>query len=277
MGVSGHIVCGNVGGWSGWVGNKWQEGPWKLHNYCKNKTGNSMPRPPAMQWPNLTLAEMNNIVEMDSRIISQCFQSLWAFFFFPGNCWVGFWQMAAAACRIPEPCEALSRLCYIGVSFYFWFFSPLMGCLLWMPLWTKSVISHFLLLLIPTFEIMSSAFLTNRRWSSSWFLCPGKERLVKNLFLSSCNIGHNIFSSAAAPEHRYILTGMYVVLVKRSRTNGSVSGAMAADNLPREYSTFSTPHYGCLTDLSFWYVPSYIYLLSPYNKLSYLILVLLEK
>lgn len=96
MGVSGCIVCGSMGGWSGRVGNKWQEGPWTykgLHNYCKNKTGNGMPRPPAMQWPDLTLAEMNNIVEMDSRIISQCFQALWAFFFFfLKNCWVGFWQ-----------------------------------------------------------------------------------------------------------------------------------------------------------------------------------------
>lgn len=79
------VLCGSVGGWSGWVGNKWQEGPCKyrgLHNYCKNKTGNSNPRPPAMQWPKLTLAERNNIVEMDSRIISQRFQSLWAIFFF---------------------------------------------------------------------------------------------------------------------------------------------------------------------------------------------------
>jgi hypothetical protein len=43
-----------------------------------------------MQWPNLTLAEMNNTVEMDSRVISQCFRSPWAFFFFK-YCWVGFW------------------------------------------------------------------------------------------------------------------------------------------------------------------------------------------
>lgn len=90
----------------------------------------------------MTLAEMDNIVEMDSRIISQCFQSLWFFFFFK-ELLGGFLakQLTATACRLPESFQTLSSLCYIDFFFFnFWF-----------PLWITNMISHLPLPLIPSF------------------------------------------------------------------------------------------------------------------------------
>jgi hypothetical protein len=85
-----------------------------------------MPRPPAMQRPSLTLAEMNNTVGMDLKIITQCFWSPWTSLSFSlfqdiiKNYLGGFLarQMITADCRIPEPFQALSRLFYIN-DFYF--------------------------------------------------------------------------------------------------------------------------------------------------------------
>lgn len=138
-----------------------------------------MPRPPAMQWPNLTLVEMNNIVEMDSRIISQCFQFLWAFFFFFKEMLGGFLarQMAATACRIPEPSKLFLDSAILIFFFNIWFFFFSNGMSFLVPPLDKeydfSVASAFNSSLSWKWCLKHSS-LTGRQFSF-WFLWPGEE------------------------------------------------------------------------------------------------------
>lgn len=90
----------------------------------------------------------------------------------------------------------------------------------------------FCLSFLPFLEIMSSAFLTNRQIDP----LPDSSGLEKDKdgrpqgtdgekpASIRYRIGHRIFSSAAVPVHRYTLIGMYIVLVKGGRAEGSILG-----------------------------------------------------
>lgn len=178
-----------------------------------------MPRPPAMQWPNLTLAEMNNTVEMDSRIISQCFQSQWAFFFFSQRTagWVfGKWLQRPVGFQSPSKL-LLDSVILMVFLFQVPFFSSGMFFLV-PPLDKEYAFSTcFCLSFLPFLEIMSSGLEKDKdgRPQGTDGEKPGYIRY---------RIGHRIFFSAAVPVHRYILTGTYIVLVKRGRAKGSILG-----------------------------------------------------
>lgn len=64
---------------------------------------------------------------------------------------------------------------------------------------------------------------------------------MKNLFTPSCKIGHNIFSSSAAPGAQIHTHWDAQCVGEEQQGQRNVLGAVIADNLPREYSTPSTP------------------------------------
>lgn len=122
------VLCGSVGGWSGWVGKEWQEGPCKyrgLHNYCKNRTATASPdlQPCSDQnWPwQRRIILWRWIQELLVNVFSP--YGLCFFFFFFKEPLGRFLarQMTATVCRIPEPSK---HFLDSAILMYFLFLVP---------------------------------------------------------------------------------------------------------------------------------------------------------
>lgn len=162
MGVSGCIVCGSVGGWSGrWVisDRRALENIKGSITTVKIKLGTACPdlQPRSDQtWPWQRWIILWRWIQ---ELLVSAFGPRGLFF--QKELLGGFLarQTTATACRIPESFQALSRFCYIGAPptspplFNFCFSFSLMRCLFWFPVWIKNVIFfHLPLVLIPPFS-----------------------------------------------------------------------------------------------------------------------------
>lgn len=122
------VLCGSVGGWSGWVGKEWQEGPCKyrgLHNYCKNRTATASPdlQPCSDQnWPwQRRIILWRWIQELLVNVFSPYGLCFLFFFFKEPLCGFLARQMTATACRIPEPSK---HFLDSAILMYFLFLIP---------------------------------------------------------------------------------------------------------------------------------------------------------
>lgn len=172
MGVSGCIVCGSVGGWSGrWVisDRRALENIKGSITTVKIKLGTACPdlQPRSDQtWPWQRWIILWRWIQ---ELLVSAFGPRGLFF--QKELLGGFLarQTTATACQIPESFQALSRFCYIGAPppfFYSCFSFSLMRCLFWFPVWIKNVIFFSLASGFNSslfLEIMSYAFLTDRQ------------------------------------------------------------------------------------------------------------------